>query len=90
MRESDLNALTQFDRLPASANVRLPVVSALFSISSATVWRWSKSGNLPPPIRVHGVTMWNVGALRRCLQARQGGDPPNLPRKDDGSEGQLD
>jgi len=39
MKPSDQRAFESFDNLPASAGVRLPVVAALFGISSATVWR---------------------------------------------------
>jgi predicted DNA-binding transcriptional regulator AlpA len=58
-------ALEDFDRLPDSAEVRLPVVAALLGISTVTVWRWSASGRLPKPTRRGGVTTWRVGALRR-------------------------
>ncbi len=61
-------ALHEFDQLPAMASVRLPVVANLFSISRATVWRWCASGQLPAPIRIGGVTSWNVGELRHRLR----------------------
>jgi len=60
--------MSQFDSLPDSALVRLPVVKNLFSISSPTVWRWSKSGRLPAPIRISGITAWQVGSLRKTLK----------------------
>ena len=61
-------ALAGFDSYPDSAYVRLPVVRALFQVSSATTWRWSKSGRLPAPRRLsEGVTAWNVGELRKVL-----------------------
>ena len=58
-------ALAQFDNLPDAAEVRAPTVAALNGVSIVTVWRWSKSGNLPAPTKRGGVTTWNVGALRR-------------------------
>ena len=62
------SALAGFDSYPDSAYVRLPVVCALFQISSATAWRWSKSGRLHAPRRLsEGVTAWNVGELRKAL-----------------------
>lgn len=64
-------ALTQFDELPDAANVALPVVMAIGGISAATVWRHSKSGLLPEPLKIGHATRWNVGALRRCLPARK-------------------
>lgn len=66
-------ALSQFDHLPDSANVRLPIVAALNGVSTVTVWRWAKSGLLPAPIRFGGVTVWNVGALRRAMAQAAGG-----------------
>lgn len=70
MRASDLAALRDFDALPASAHVRLPVVMALFSVSRATVWRWCKSNFLPKPIHIGGVTFWKVGELRERLREK--------------------
>lgn len=62
-------ALKNFDTLPDSANVRQPVVEALFGCSSATVWRWAKNGRLPKPRKFsERVTAWNVGELRQALQ----------------------
>lgn len=63
-------ALRDFDSLPDSAGVRLPVVAALKNIAPITVWRWSKCGLLPTPTKTGNVTVWNVGALRR-MQAAQ-------------------
>ena len=59
-------ALAQFDNLPASAFVRLPVVCALRGgISPATVWRHVKSGLIPQPVKLGpNTTAWRVGDLR--------------------------
>jgi len=58
-------ALAQFDRLPDSAHVRLPVVAALKGIGPATVWRWVKAGRLPAPVKLGpNTTAWRVGDLR--------------------------
>lgn len=63
------NALTNFDALPDSANVRLPVVAALFACSRTTVWRRAKAKSIPAPKRLsEGVTAWNVGELRKALR----------------------
>ena len=58
-----------FDELPDSALVRLPLVQQLFSISAPTAWRWAKNGELPKPIKVGGVTVWRVGDLREKLNS---------------------
>ncbi len=61
-------ALANFDSLPDAANVRLPVVAALFACSPATVWRRVKSGVLPAPRKLsEGVTIWRVAELRKAL-----------------------
>ena len=63
-----LSALQNFDQLPNSAHVRLPVVKALTGCSAATVWRRAKDGTIPKPIKLSPrVTAWNVGQLRQAL-----------------------
>jgi predicted DNA-binding transcriptional regulator AlpA len=56
--------IEKFDQLPDDAYVRLPVVAALLSVSTATVWRWSKAEHIPAPVHIQGVTFWSVGELR--------------------------
>lgn len=58
-------ALRNFDALPDSAEVRAPVVAALYGCSIATVWRRAKSGDLPQPKRRGNVTSWTAGDLRK-------------------------
>ena len=61
--------LESFDKLPDTANVRQPVVEALFACSGPTVWRWSKGGIIPKPRKLAPrVTVWNVGELRAALK----------------------
>lgn len=63
-------ALKNFDSLPDSANVRQPVVQALFACSHATVWRMVKRGTLPAPKKLSdNVTAWSVGDLRKALSS---------------------
>jgi predicted DNA-binding transcriptional regulator AlpA len=65
------DALRNFDSLPNSANVRQPVVEALFGCSSATVWRRVADGGIPRPHKLSDrVTAWSVAELRRSLQAK--------------------
>lgn len=62
------DALKNFDSLPDSANVRLPIVAALNGCSVATVWRMVKRGSLPAPRKLsERVTAWNVGELRSVM-----------------------
>ena len=70
IKSSIPSSLQNFDSLPDSANVRQPVVQALFSCSPATVWRMVKRGTLPAPRKLsERVTAWNVGELRKKLAA---------------------
>lgn len=67
------DSLANFDKLPDSAHVRLPVVAALHGISNVTVWRWVQSGRLPAPTKLGpNTTGWRVGALREKF-AKVGG-----------------
>jgi predicted DNA-binding transcriptional regulator AlpA len=69
------NALSAFDTLPNSSNVRLPVVMSLYGISSATVWRNVKLGHIPKPRKLTPrTTVWNVGEIRIALQLNEGGN----------------
>ena len=63
-------ALVNFDSLPDSANVRQPVVQALYACSAASVWRGVKAGRIPKPRKLSPrTTCWNVGELRQALAA---------------------
>ena len=62
------DCFSRFDYLPDSANVRLPVVKALYGISAPSVWRNVKNGNIPKPRKLTPrTTVWNVGELRAAL-----------------------
>ncbi len=66
-------ALTDFDQLPDSAYVRLPVVCGLFACHEATVWRRVKDGSLPAPAHLGPrITAWRVGDLRAAQVALTG------------------
>ncbi len=68
------DALKNFDDLPDSASVRLPVVCALFACSSATVWRRVKSGAIPESRKFgEKITIWNVSELRQALSEKMKG-----------------
>jgi predicted DNA-binding transcriptional regulator AlpA len=62
--------LCGFDQLPDSAHVSIRIVCAIFGCSPATAWRRVRSGHLVQPVRFSpGSTRWQVGALRRSLNA---------------------
>ena len=63
------DALHYFDELPDSAYVRLPVVTLLFGVSRATVWRWSKAGVITATRLSARTTGWNVGTIRQALKS---------------------
>ncbi len=63
-------ALRNFDLLPDSANVRQPVVQALYACSSSSVWRGVKAGRIPKPRKLSPRTAcWSVLELRAALAA---------------------
>ena len=41
------DALANFDRLPDSAYIRLPVMIGLFGVSAASIWRGVKNQSIP-------------------------------------------
>ena len=61
-------ALKNFDQLPNTANVRQPVVQALYACSPASVWCGVNAGRIPKPRKLSPrTTCWNVGELRAAL-----------------------
>ena len=70
---SNINpALRDFDHLPNSQQVRLPVVKALLGVSSATVWRMVKAGQLKTYKLTERTTTFNTGELKKFLVAKAG------------------
>lgn len=63
-------SLATFEQLPDSAYIRLrQLVGTVLPFSSATVWRYCRTGAFPPPVRVSaGITAWRVGDIRQWLR----------------------
>lgn len=71
MQQTTINpALRDFDQLPNSQQVRLPVVKALLGVSSATVWRMVKKQQIRTYKLTERTTTFNVGELRELLAAK--------------------
>lgn len=76
--KSELNqitpeALAQFNTLPDSAFVRLNIVTRIYGVSAATIWRNSKKQLMPSPVKVSvRCTAWSVKAIRADLAAKAG------------------
>ena len=74
--ESEVNnslptALSQFDQLPNSAYIRLPIIMALYGVSATTIWRGVKNLTVPKPVNLtKRTTAWNVGLVRAALAAK--------------------
>lgn len=65
------HALANFDDMPNSAYIRLPIIKALYGVSSATIWRGVKIGTIPKPSKLsERCTAWNVGLVRAALAAK--------------------
>lgn len=63
--------LSQFDQMPESAYIRLPVIMSLYGVSAATIWRGVKNGTIPKPVKVtERTTAWSVKLVRAALAAK--------------------
>ena len=72
-QSSSINpALRDFDFLPNSQQVRLPVVKALLGVSSATIWRMVKANKIKTHKITERTTTFNVGELRALLATKAG------------------
>lgn len=61
--------VANFDQLPGTAYVRLPVVLSLLPCSRATFWRWVKTGRVPAPKKMGArISVWNVDEIRQTLK----------------------
>lgn len=63
-----IQGASMFQELPDCARVRQPVVELLHGISSATLWRRVKSGQLPKPQLNGRVASWSAGEIRASLR----------------------
>ena len=64
-------ARSNFDTLPATSFVRLPVVRGLLGgVSAATVWRMVRIGTLKTHKLTPRTTTFNVGELRSLLSVK--------------------
>ena len=63
-------ALRDWEKLPDSAQVRLPVVKALLGVSTATCWRMVKNKQLRTYKLTERTTSFNVGELKKFLAAK--------------------
>lgn len=67
-------ALVNFDQLPNSAYIRLPVIMSLYGVSAATIWRGVKNSTVPKPAKLsERCTAWNVGLVRADLALKAKG-----------------
>ena len=75
MTNHTIDALRQFEVLPASAYVKRPVVQALFGgISDEEVRRRTNDGRIPRPTKLGSrANIWQVGQLREALARLQQG-----------------
>jgi predicted DNA-binding transcriptional regulator AlpA len=64
-----ISVLREFDDLPDSALIRLPILLCLLPWSRTTIWRRVKDGTLPAPLKMPGshCVAWRVGDIRRVL-----------------------
>lgn len=73
LSQSIPTALVNFDAMPDSAYIRLPVLKALYGVSNATIWRGVKNLTIPKPVKLtERCTAWNVGMVRAALAAKAG------------------
>lgn len=65
------DALANFDRLPDSAYIRLPVMIGLFGVSAASIWRGVKNQSIPKPVKLtQRTTAWSVRLVREALASK--------------------
>lgn len=62
--------VANFDDLPDTAMVDVKTVASLLNRGKSTIWRDVQAGAFPAPVKLGpACTRWNVGAIRRHLEA---------------------
>jgi predicted DNA-binding transcriptional regulator AlpA len=60
--------LSDFGKLPDEALIDAKGIAVLFCCSVNTIWRRTKEGKLPAPIKISDQqTRWRVGGIRKAL-----------------------
>lgn len=63
------NQSNQFDNLSDSAFIRIRELPAIVGFSVPTIWRKTKEGCFPKPVKVSSnITAWKVGSVRAWLK----------------------
>lgn len=62
-----MSAFTK-NTLPESGYVSANTLAAALETTPSTIWRWSKSGRLPRPVKLgEGTTRWNLAEVHKTL-----------------------
>ena len=67
---NELLPKTNTDVLPVW--VTMDGVAAMLSVSRTTVWRLTKAGVLPPPVKIGGSTRWNRDLVLAAVERGRG------------------
>lgn len=52
--------------------IRARELAELLSVSRATIWRWTKTGELPPPSKIGlRAVVWSIDEVKTWVQARK-------------------
>ncbi len=52
--------------------IRARELAELLSVSRATIWRWTKAGELPPPSHIGlRAVVWSIDEVKVWVQARR-------------------
>jgi len=55
--------------------IRTQELADLLSVSKQTIWRLSKSGELPPKVKISGRAVgWTWGSIRKFIEERKQSD----------------
>jgi predicted DNA-binding transcriptional regulator AlpA len=59
----------QPESLPATGFVRLPKIKKFIGVCDATIWRWSKTGKFPAPVKLSPtITAWRAEDVRHWIE----------------------
>jgi predicted DNA-binding transcriptional regulator AlpA len=65
--------LIRFSEMPDAGFVRVRTIAQHIDVNPSTLWRWSRSGDFPKPVKLDArTTAWRVSDIREHLEKMSG------------------
>lgn len=56
-------------------------IAARFAVSRQTIWRWTRDGDFPAPVKLVGSTRWRIADVEQWEASHQPAAAVGAPRR---------